>query len=246
MEVIPAIDIIGGKCVRLRQGDFNAAHVYDDDPVVAAKKFETAGLRRLHVVDLDGAKAGHPFNLRIIEQIARQTDLILDVGGGLKSGANYSDIFNAGAAMATVGTLAATNRELTCALLRQWGPTRLILGADSRDGFVSVSGWRETTALSTIDYVCNYLCEGFTTVICTDIAKDGMLQGPSLELYEMMIAKASSYGLKINLIASGGVASIEDLDRLNTIGCSGAIIGKALHDNLVDAASLAQWENKQC
>lgn len=243
MDVIPAIDIIGGRCVRLRQGDYSMATVYETNPVDVAKSFWDSGFKRLHVVDLDGAKAGRPVNLAIVERIAAQTDALIDVGGGLKTGADFAAVFGAGATMATVGTLAATDRGLTCALLRQWGPNRLILGADSHDGRIAVSGWSKVTDLAVIDYVCAYLCEGFTTVICTDISKDGMMGGPSFDLYRQLIAKATSYGLVLELIASGGVSSLDDLAGLETVGCTGAIVGKALHDGVLDArtAALRQW-----
>lgn len=242
MEVIAAIDIIDGRCVRLRQGDYDQATFYQDNPVDIAKRLSDAGLQRLHLVDLDGAKAGYPVNVSVIEKIAQSTSLVIDVGGGLKSGADFARVFNAGAAMATVGTLAATNRELTQALLKQWGPSRLILGADGKDGKVAVSGWNKVTDLPLVDYICGYLCEGFTTVICTDISKDGMLSGPSVDLYREIIAKATSYGLMIRLIASGGVTSIQDLHELTACGCTGAIVGKALHEGLLTVKELSEFQ----
>lgn len=240
MYVIPAIDIINSRCVRLRQGDYQQVTTYSEDPLALAKEFEEAGFRHLHVVDLDGAKAGHPVNHQLISEMARQTNLIIDVGGGLKREEDFTALFEAGVAAATVGSLAVENPQLSRRLLEKWGPGRLILGADSRNRQVAVSGWQETKELDVLEFVRSYFEVGFRRIIATDIAKDGMLSGPALELYRELLLEEPS----LELIASGGVTTMADLTALRTLGCQGAIVGKALLDGLLSAEEVVAWMNK--
>src|SRR5690554_2710950 len=243
MIAIPAMDIIDGSCVRLKMGDYAQKRVYHDDPVEVAKRCSDFGLKRLHLVDLDGARAGHVVNLRVMENIARETDLVIDVGGGLKTEADMESVFNAGAAMATVGSIAAQNRELTLTMLETWGSDRLILGADCRDGLIAVGGWSTVTDLDVDEFVLSYLTAGFISVVSTDIARDGMMNGPSLELYRRLLERVAASKLTMSLIASGGVRSIADLDDLESVGVSGAIIGKALYEGAMTEKALAEWQN---
>lgn len=245
MTVIPAMDIIDGCCVRLSMGDYASKRVYGENPVAMAKMIEESGLKRLHLVDLDGAKAGHVVNQKVLEEIAEQTSLIVDVGGGLKSEQDFATVFSSGAAMATVGSLAAVDRELTLRLLAAYGSGRLILGADCKEGMIAVSGWLETTALPLEEFIRSYLREGFTTVISTDIARDGMLSGPATQLYARLIATMKAEGLPLNLIASGGIRGLDDLDELDKAGLSGAIVGKALYEGAVSAMDLFNWQKSK-
>ncbi|NLA93108.1 MAG: 1-(5-phosphoribosyl)-5-[(5-phosphoribosylamino)methylideneamino]imidazole-4-carboxamide isomerase [Spirochaetales bacterium] len=241
MEIIPAIDIIDGKYVRLTRGDYEQKKVYGNDPLTMAKEIADAGIKRLHLVDLDGAKAKKVVNLKVLEEIAQNTALIIDVGGGLQSKQDFSDVFNAGAHMATVGSLAARDRDLTLELLAIYGGEKLILGADSLDGMIAVSGWQESTSFPLFDFITTYLEAGFLKVIATDISRDGMLSGSALELYRDLLERVEELGLTINLIASGGVNSLEDISELKEAGLSGAIIGKALYEGIVTLEELAQW-----
>ncbi len=245
MQVIAAMDIINGSCVRLRMGDYDQKRVYEVSPLEMAKRFADAGLERLHLVDLDGARAHHVVNLRIIEEIAQHTPLVIDVGGGLKSADDISAVFSAGAHMATLGTLAAKDRELTLELLQQWGPERLILGADCRGGNIAVSGWETTTDLSVDSFIVSYLEAGFTMVVSTEIERDGMLSGPALSLYRKLIEKAQQQGYPLHLIASGGIRNLKDLDELSSAGLSGAIIGKALYEGELTPIDVARWQQER-
>lgn len=245
MQVIAAMDIIHGSCVRLRMGDYDQKRVYDVSPLEMAKRFADAGLERLHLVDLDGARAQHVVNLRIIEEIAQHTSLEIDVGGGLKSADDIKAVFSSGAHMATLGTLAAQNRELTLALLQQWGPDRLILGADCRGGNIAVRGWETVTDISVDSFVLSYLQAGFVKVVSTEIERDGMLSGPAISLYQSLIEKAKNAGYPLHLIASGGIRNLRDLDELSSVGLSGAIIGKALYEGNLTPESVATWQKKR-
>lgn len=240
---IPAMDIIDGACVRLRMGDYTSKHVYHTEPLEMAKAFVDAGLGRLHLVDLDGAKAGHTVNLKVLESIATHTDLIVDVGGGLQSPQDFASVFSAGAWMATVGSIAAKDRETTLSILATWGAKRLILGADCKDGMIAVSGWTAITSLHVLEFILSYLREGFSQVVSTDIGRDGMLNGPAVELYRDLLLLAQSHSLKMDLIASGGIRSISDLDVLRDMGLSGAIVGKALYEGLIDPKELSTWQS---
>ncbi len=245
MIVIPAMDLIDGCCVRLSKGDYTSKRVYSEDPVAIAKELEAAGLRYLHLVDLDGAKAGHVVNHRVLERITGATSLLVDVGGGLKTPEDFALVFACGAARATVGSLAATDRDTTLDLLEQWGPERLSLGADCKDGLIAVSGWQTTTSLQLHEFTRDYLRAGFKTVISTDIARDGMLSGAATRMYQDLAARMREDGLSLELVASGGVRSLADLDELAAAGLWGAIVGKALYEGAVTAAGLADWQARQ-
>lgn len=242
MMTIPAMDIIDGACVRLRMGDYSTKRVYHGSPLDQAKIFADAGLERLHLVDLDGAKAGHVVNLNVLESIARHTDLIIDVGGGIQSSDDFSAVFSAGAAMATVGSLAARDRETTLAMLDTWGSEKLILGADCKDGMIAVSGWASVTNLDIDSFVASYLQAGFYRVVSTDIGRDGMLNGPAIDLYRHLIQSMRAQSLSMELIASGGIRSITDLKALEQAGLAGAIVGKALYEGLIDIEELGAWQ----
>lgn len=240
---IPAMDIIDGSCVRLRMGDYSSKQVYHADPLEMAKAFVDAGLKRLHLVDLDGAKAGHTVNLKVLEAIARDTDLIIDVGGGLQSPQDFASVFSAGAWMATVGSLAAKDRETTLSILETWGTKRLILGADCKDRMIAVSGWTATTSQHIQDFVVSYVKAGFSQVVSTDIGRDGMLNGPAVELYRDVLQAVEAQAMKIDLIASGGIRSLDDLEILRGMGLSGAIVGKALYEGYIDPKDLSDWQS---
>lgn len=225
MRIIPAIDILDGKCVRLSKGDYNTKKVYNENPLEVAKEFEANGIQFLHVVDLDGAKSKHIVNHKVLSSITSKTNLKIDFGGGLKSDEDLKIAFENGAAQITGGSIAVSNPELFLNWLSTYGAEKIILGADCMDRMISTNGWLESSALDVVDFILNYEKKGVHNVICTDIAKDGMLQGTSNELYKEIIDKTN-----VNLIASGGVSSINDLERLKEIGCEGAIVGKAIYE----------------
>lgn len=235
MRIIPAIDIIDGQCVRLTRGDYNTKKVYGADPLEMAKEMEDCGIKYLHLVDLDGAKASKVVNAKVLSDICKHTDLIVDFGGGLKSLDDFKKAFDCGASQCTAGTIAAKKRVLFLEILEAFGGGRIILGADALDRKISTDGWKETTSLDVIDFIKDYQSLGVKNVICTDIHKDGMLQGPSIDLYEEIL-KASD----VNLIASGGVTTIQDMERLKALGCEGAIIGKALYEGNLSIKELGQ------
>ncbi|MGI6432626.1 MAG: HisA/HisF-related TIM barrel protein [Sphaerochaetaceae bacterium] len=241
MEPIPAMDIINAQCVRLRMGDYNTKKVYSSDPLAMAKQFEQAGLKRLHLVDLDGAKQKRFVNTEVLRLLTKNTNLIIDVGGGLQSIEDFELVFGCGAAMATVGSLAASSVELTLKLLDIWGPQRLILGADCRDGKIAVAGWTDTTNLDILQFLKDYTAKGFVQVISTDIGRDGMLNGPAIELYKQILQTIPT----IELIASGGIRSLDDLNELSHLGLKGAIIGKALYEGAIELESLGVWSQTQ-
>jgi phosphoribosylformimino-5-aminoimidazole carboxamide ribotide isomerase len=234
ITVIPAIDIISGKCVRLEQGNYRLKKVYDEDPLDAARKFEDRGIKRLHMVDLDGALAKHIVNYKVLEQIATKTSLIIDFGGGIRSDEDLNIVFTCGAAMAVIGSVAVTERDLFQHWLIVFGPEKIILGADSRDGKIAVSGWTDITDIGLFDFLTHYKTMGINQVLCTDIAKDGMLAGSSLELYGQMVKDFPT----IRVIASGGISSVEEIHRLNDAGVAGAIIGKALYEGRIKLEEL--------
>ncbi|MDH5367597.1 MAG: 1-(5-phosphoribosyl)-5-[(5-phosphoribosylamino)methylideneamino]imidazole-4-carboxamide isomerase [Cyclobacteriaceae bacterium] len=233
MRLIPAIDIIDGKCVRLSKGDYNTKKVYNENPLEVAKEFEDNGIKYLHLVDLDGAKSKHIVHYKILDLITSKTNLKVDFGGGLKSDEDLNIAFDCGANQITGGSIAANNPEQFLKWLTNYGAERIILGADSNNRKISTNGWLETSELDLIDFIKNYEVKGIQNVICTDIAKDGMLQGSSNELYVEILAKT-----KVNLIASGGVSSINDLEQLKEIGCEGAIIGKAIYEGNISLKEL--------
>ena len=229
MIIIPAIDIIQGKCVRLTKGDYAQKIVYNDNPVEVAKQFEGAGIKRLHIVDLDGAKAGSIVNLKVLENVAAATDLVIDFGGGVKTIQDVSNIFNAGAAMVTIGSLAVKQPALLEEWLMEFGTDRFLIGADVLDGKIKISGWLEDGGINIFDFIGKMLSLGVTNIFCTDIAKDGVMEGPSVDLYKNILEQHP----EINLIASGGVSKIDDILVLDALGCTGAIVGKAIYEGKV-------------
>ncbi|HBA12370.1 MAG: 1-(5-phosphoribosyl)-5-[(5-phosphoribosylamino)methylideneamino]imidazole-4-carboxamide isomerase [Bacteroidaceae bacterium] len=237
MEIVPAIDIIDGKCVRLSKGDFNTSKIYGDNPLEMAKMFADAGLKRLHLVDLDGARSRHIVNTRTLESIAGNTDLIIDFGGGVKSRRDIDTAFDCGASMVIVGSTAITDRELMYEWIEEFGEDRIILGADVRNGLISVNGWKEDSDLKLDDFLKEYRAKGITRVLCTDINRDGMLQGPATELYRSILRDFPG----IKLIASGGVSSIEDLIELRKEGLYEAIVGKAYYEGKITLKQLAEF-----
>ena len=234
IELIPAIDMIDGKCVRLTQGDYNTKKIYNEDPLEIAKLFEDHGLKRLHVVDLDGAKAGRIVNHKTLERLATRTSLCIDFGGGLKTGEDLKIAFESGAQMITGGSIAVKSPDVFEAWIAQYGSSKIILGADAKDKKIAVGGWEETTALDLFDFIGGYMEKGITHTICTDIAKDGMLQGPSLALYkEMQEAFPDLY-----IIASGGVSSMRDIESLHEQGVQAVIFGKAFYEGRITIKEL--------
>ena len=237
MRIIPAIDIIDGKCVRLSKGDYNTKIIYNENPLEVAKSFEAHGIEYLHLVDLDGAKSSQIVNYKILEQIASQTKLKIDFGGGLKSDSDIKIAFESGANQITGGSIAVKNRELFEKWIAQYGSDKIILGADANNEKVAVSGWLEDSNEDLIPFIQEYQNKGIEYVICTDIAKDGMLEGPSFELYDKILGESN--GLK--LIASGGISTFDELPRLAELGCEGTIIGKAIYEGRISLKQLEQF-----
>jgi phosphoribosylformimino-5-aminoimidazole carboxamide ribotide isomerase len=238
IQFIPAIDLIDGKCVRLSQGDYNQKTVYNENPLEVAKMFEAAGIRRLHLVDLDGAKAKHIVNHKILEEIATNTKLIIDFGGGLKSDEDLEIAFNSGASMVTGGSIAVKERETFLKWLEKYGAEKIILGADAKNGNIAVSGWQESTELPVIEFISKYLKEGIVKVISTDISRDGMLTGPAFELYSEILKTLP----EIEIIASGGIANMDDILRLNEMGVPGVIVGKAIYENRITVKEIERFQ----
>jgi phosphoribosylformimino-5-aminoimidazole carboxamide ribotide isomerase len=234
IELIPAIDLIDGKCVRLTQGDYASKKVYNEDPLEVAKAFEDHGMKRLHVVDLDGAREGRIINYRILERIAANTSLVIDFGGGLKSGKDLETAFESGAQMITGGSIAVRSPEVFCEWIKRFGNERIILGADAKEEKIAVDGWQETTANALIPFMEEYHRNGVTKTICTDIGRDGMLQGPSTALYKK-IRKALP---DLYLIASGGVGSVKDIEELDETGIPAVIFGKAVYEGKITLKEL--------
>ena len=237
MEIIPAIDIIDGKCVRLTQGDYAQKTIYNENPLEVAKQFEDAGIRCLHLVDLDGAKKGEVVNFPVLEKIANGTNLVIDFGGGIKKEETLTSVFNAGADLATIGSLAVKEVELFHSWIKKYGAGKFLLGADVKNEKIAVSGWLETTELSVFDFIAEYIKQGLKNVFCTDISRDGLLQGPSVDLYKQIIEKNP----EIKLIASGGISSMKDLETLKNNSCSGAIIGKAIYEGRIKLDELKKY-----
>ena len=229
MTIIPAIDIIQGKCVRLTKGDYTTQKIYHDDPVTVAKQCADAGFQRLHIVDLDGAKAGKVTNLAVLEKIAAATNTIIDFGGGIKNISDVEAVMNAGASIVTIGSLAVTHPELLEEWLMELGADKFMIGADVLDEKVKISGWLEDGGINIFDFVGQLISLGVSHIFCTDISKDGMMMGPSIDLYKKIIEQHP----EIKLIASGGVSNIEDVVKLKETGCSGVIIGKAIYEGLI-------------
>ena len=237
MEVIPAIDIIEGKCVRLTRGDYEQKKIYNENPLEVAKQFEATGLRRLHLVDLDGAKAGDVKNWKVLEQIASKTELLIDFSGGISTSKNVRICFDSGAAYAAVGSIAVKDEKTLTEWLKEFGVEKFIIGADVKEESLAIRGWTEITELSVFDLIENYKTKGVKQFFCTDISKDGLLQGTGIDLYKKILNSHPS----IDLIASGGVSSIDDLLRLREAGCSGAIVGKAIYEKKVLLKDLKQF-----
>jgi phosphoribosylformimino-5-aminoimidazole carboxamide ribotide isomerase len=234
MQLIPAIDIINGKCVRLTQGDYSSVKVYNENPLEIAKQFEDAGLTRVHLVDLDGAKAGAVKNWKVLESIAGKTTLDIDFGGGIKTEQDVSIVVTSGARWATVGSIAVKDEKLFVAWIEKFGAATFMLGADVKNEKIAISGWTETTDIWIYDFIRKYLGHGLKQMFCTDVSKDGLLQGPAVKLYKNIITEFPS----LHLIASGGVSSMKDLEDLAAIGCNGAIIGKAIYENRISLNEL--------
>ncbi len=238
MYIIPAIDIIDGKCVRLTQGDYGQKKEYHNSPLEMAKRFEDAGIKRLHLVDLDGAKAKKIINKEVLQSIAAETSLQVDFGGGVQSNEDIALAFELGAHQLTGGSIAIKNPEMFESWIVQYGGEKIILGADTKDRKIAISGWEETTSVDLIDFIKAYHAKGISYVICTDVAKDGLLQGPSVELYRDIMAEIPG----IKLIASGGVSSVKDLEELQKTGVYGTIVGKAYYEGRISLEELAAFE----
>jgi len=237
IEIIPAIDLIDGKCVRLSQGDYAQKTVYNENPLEVAKMFADAGIRRLHLVDLDGAKAHHIVNHKVLERITSGTDLVVDFGGGLKSDDDLRIAFECGASMVTGGSIAVKNPDVFSSWISKFGAEKIILGADVKNGKIAVGGWLETTELELLPFIKEYIRQGINKIICTDISKDGMLQGPALELYKKMLAAQPD----MYLIASGGVSSIRDIELLHEAAVPAVITGKAIYEGRITLKELSRF-----
>lgn len=235
--VIPAIDIIDGKCVRLSQGDYAQKKIYNEHPLEVALQFEDAGIGRLHLVDLDGAKAGKVTNWKVLEQLASKTKLVIDFGGGIKGFDDVSVIFNSGAALATIGSLAVKDEPLFTEMIRQFGAHKFFVGADVKKEKIAIGGWLEQTDIYVYDFINKYHGLGITQFFCTDIAKDGMMEGPSTELYKTILKECAD----IQLTASGGVSKMDDLFILKEAGCVAAIVGKAIYEGTISINDLKQF-----
>lgn len=240
MDIIPAIDLIDGKCVRLTQGDYDMKMIYNENPLEVAKQFEDIGIKRLHLVDLDGAKKGEIVNIKVLETIAANTGLTIDFGGGIKSEESLQSVFNAGANLATIGSLAVKEPEVFFSWIETYGAGKIMLGADVSQNKIAIGGWLKTTDIDVIDFIKVNYHKGIKNVFCTDISKDGMLQGPSLDLY-MSIMKEIP---ELKIIASGGVSNIKDIIALEKIGCGGAIVGKAIYEGRITISELRNWNNE--
>lgn len=229
IELIPAIDLIEGKCVRLTQGDYDTKKVYNENPLEIAKLFEDHGIRRLHVVDLDGARAGHIVNYRVLETLATKSSLVIDFGGGLKQDKDLEIAFECGASMVTGGSIAVKRPDTFASWIKRFGPERIILGADAKEGKIAISGWEEETALDLIPFIQDYKGKGIQKVICTDIARDGMLRGASVGLYKEILREMPD----LYLIASGGISSVNDIEELDEAGIPAVIFGKAIYEGRI-------------
>jgi phosphoribosylformimino-5-aminoimidazole carboxamide ribotide isomerase len=237
MQIIPAIDIINGKCVRLTEGDYSRMTEYTSSPLELAKMYEANGIERLHLVDLDGAKVGAAQNWKVAEEISSQTKLIVDFGGGVKTKEDVHRIIDLGISYVTVGSIAVKNQDAFLDWILEFGANRFLLGADVRDELIMVSGWTEKSTVSLIPFLEKYFEKGILSVFCTDVSKDGKLEGPSIELYRKII----THFPEMKLIASGGVSSVVDLDTLAEIGCSGVIIGKAIYEHKISIKELTDF-----
>jgi len=232
--IIPAIDIIGGRCVRLTRGDFNQKKIYSENPLEIAKSFEDAGLTRLHLVDLDGAKEGSVQNWKVLESLAGKTGLVIDFGGGLKTEKDVSIVFNSGAALATVGSIAVKQAAVFEQWIQKWGAEKFLLGADVKEEMLTITGWTEQTDVLIYDFIEKHIKKGINQIFCTDVAKDGAMEGPSIDLYKTIIEKFP----ELQFIASGGVRHLDDVFELQQIGCSAVIIGKAIYEGNIKLSDI--------
>ncbi len=239
MQIIPAIDLIDGKCVRLTQGDYAQKTVYSENPLDVAMAFEDHGLQRLHLVDLDGAKAGRIVQYKVLETIATKTRLVIDFGGGIKTEEDLQCVYNSGARIATLGSLAVKDPVLFFLWVNKYGSDKLFLGADVKHEKIAVGGWLENTSISVFDFIEQNLSQGVSRIFCTDISKDGKMEGPSLALYQQLMNKNPG----LELFASGGISSLQDLEDLKKIKCSGAIVGKAIYEGYISLKDLALFNN---
>lgn len=238
MRIIPAIDIIEGKCVRLSKGDYSTSKIYNENPLEVAKEFEAHGIKYLHLVDLDGAKSKHIVNHKVLEQIASKTSLKIDFGGGLKSDKDLKIAFECGAEQVTGGSIAVKDPEVFKTWLGKYGSEKIILGADANNEKVAINGWQEESQEELIPFIQNYISKGVEYVICTDISKDGMLEGPAFDLYKKILEETQESAKSLKLIASGGISNFAELPRLEEIGCEGTIIGKAIYE---EGLVLSSW-----
>ena len=239
IELIPAIDIIDGQCVRLTKGDYDQKTVYRDSPAEVAREFEQLGFQRLHVVDLDGAKSKHIVNSGVLRDITTETRLTVDFGGGIKTDDDIVKAFEAGASMVTVGSIAVTQPDLFLGWLDKYGADRMILGADVRNGKISINGWKEDSAEDLLPFLKKYIDRGVKTVLCTEISKDGTLQGPAIELYQQVMAEYP----QLHLIASGGVSSLDDIKALDAAGIPAVVFGKAIYEGKINLKELWDWQS---
>lgn len=239
IELIPAIDIIDGKCVRLTKGDYNNKKIYNENPITVAQEFEKHGFRRLHIVDLDGAKSNHIVNVDILKRITSETNLIVDFGGGIKTDNDIELAFQNGASMVTIGSIAVTQPKLFVSWIDKYGPERIILGADVRNGKISINGWKEDSTEELLPFLKYYIDKGINKVLCTDISKDGMLQGTAIELYKNVMKEYPS----LQLIASGGVSCLSDIIELENNGIPAVVFGKAIYEGKINLNELWEWQN---
>ena len=236
MRILPAIDIIDGKCVRLSKGDYKTKKIYNESPLEVAKAFEDHGIKHLHLVDLDGAKSKHIVNYKVLETLALKTSLQIDFGGGLKSDSDLKIAFESGAAQITGGSIAVKSPEIFISWIKTYGPEKIILGADVKGIHIATNGWIETSDQTLFEFVKHYQSNGIEYVICTDISKDGTLEGPAFELYKNILAET-----EVKLIASGGISKFEELPKLQELGCEGIIIGKAIYENRISLKQLEKF-----
>ena len=239
IELIPAIDIIGGQCVRLTKGDYDQKTVYRNSPAEVAKEFEQIGFKRLHVVDLDGAKSKHIVNEQVLKAITTETNLVVDFGGGIKTDADIEKAFSAGASMVTIGSIAVTDPDRFMGWLEKYGASRIILGADVRNGKISINGWKEDSGEALLPFMKKYIDAGVRNVLCTEISKDGTLAGPAIDLYKEMMATYP----ELHLIASGGVSSIDDIKALEVASIPAVVFGKAIYEGKINLKELWDWQN---
>jgi len=237
IRIVPAIDLIDGKCVRLTQGDYAQKKVYNEDPLEVAREFESHGIKYLHLVDLDGARQKHVVNHKVLERIAKNTNLIIDFGGGIKTGNDLKLVFACGAAQATIGSIAVTDPKLFESWIQSYGPEKMILGADAKNGKIAVSGWQDVTNLDIFDFFEEYLKKHVKYVLCTDISRDGMLQGTAIDLYERLVQRFPD----LKIIASGGVTKAEEIKQLDKKGLFAVIIGKAIYEGKITLKELETY-----